>query len=54
MTKGPEDENDAEKVAPQDTRRAYAVEEAPAEHLAMLEQALEEAQRSRAKKSGRE
>lgn len=49
MTKEPKDEKGAGKAAPEDTRRAYAVEEMPAEHLAMLEQA----QRSRAKKSGR-
>ena len=49
MTKEPKDEKGAGKAAPEDTRRAYAVEEMPAEHLAMLEQA----QRPRAKKSGR-
>lgn len=49
MTKELKDEKSAGKAAPEDTRRAYAVEEMPAEHLAMFEQA----QRSRAKMSSR-
>lgn len=52
MTKEPEDEKVAGKAAPEDPRRAYSAEEMPAEHLAMLEQALEVAQKSKAKKSG--
>ncbi|HKK57818.1 hypothetical protein [Marinobacter sp.] len=42
MAKEPEDKKGAEKNVPQDTRRAYSIEDAPDEHLAMLEQALEE------------